>query len=205
MHDRSWQNDRPSSSESDNPRNSSGWRPDLSEGKEEQSPPRDAWGDGAWDRGSSRGQERGGNRQGSLNNWDREGAQRWPSRDRSSASSQGSGRGGAQRWQRRDGPPANGQASGREGMQRWQSRDGPSANGLESSSGRALRDGLQGEAVYGVNPVLGALQAMRREVHVLYVQEGGPPESLRAQLLCLPWLVFLHLDLLLQEVCHILF
>ncbi|EIE24249.1 SpoU rRNA methylase family protein [Coccomyxa subellipsoidea C-169] len=73
-------------------------------------------------------------------------------------------------------------------MQRWQSRDGPSANGQESSSGRALRDGLQGEAVYGVNPVLGALQAMRREVHVLYVQEAtegtkkkeGVPQAIAA-------------------------
>ena len=28
-----------------------------------------------------------------------------------------------------------------------------------------LRDQLQGEALYGVNPVLGALEALRREVH----------------------------------------
>ena len=34
-----------------------------------------------------------------------------------------------------------------------------------------LADKLQGEALYGVNPVLGALQAKRREHHTLYVQE----------------------------------
>ena len=38
-----------------------------------------------------------------------------------------------------------------------------------------LRDLLQGEALYGVNPVLGALEAMRREVYTLYVQEGARP------------------------------
>ena len=35
-----------------------------------------------------------------------------------------------------------------------------------------LADKLQGEALYGVNPVLGALKAWRRECHTLYVQEG---------------------------------
>jgi hypothetical protein len=35
-----------------------------------------------------------------------------------------------------------------------------------------LRDQLKGEALYGINPVLGALEALRREVHTLYVQEG---------------------------------
>ena len=35
-----------------------------------------------------------------------------------------------------------------------------------------LADKLQGEALYGVNPVLGALQAMRRDCTTLYVQEG---------------------------------
>ena len=34
-----------------------------------------------------------------------------------------------------------------------------------------LADKLQGEVLYGVNPVLGALQAKRRECHTLYVQE----------------------------------
>jgi len=36
-----------------------------------------------------------------------------------------------------------------------------------------LFDALQGEALYGVNPVLGALEAGRRRVHVLYVQDGA--------------------------------
>ena len=35
-----------------------------------------------------------------------------------------------------------------------------------------LADKLQGEALYGVNPVLGALQALRRDCHTLYIQEG---------------------------------
>lgn len=52
----------------------------------------------------------------------------------------------------------------------WQPRD----RSDEPSAPRApqLADKLQGEALYGVNPVLGALQAMRRGCHTLYVQEG---------------------------------
>ena len=43
-----------------------------------------------------------------------------------------------------------------------------------------LADKLRGEALYGVNPVLGALKAWRRDCHTLYVQEGwfsGPAAS----------------------------
>ncbi|BDA46054.1 rRNA methyltransferase 1, mitochondrial [Coccomyxa sp. Obi] len=115
--------------------NSSGWRPDLSEETPRSRAPRDSWGNGAWDRGSTRERQRGG-RQGGGNNWGRE---------------------------RRE---------GREGGQRWAPRDGPSASGNSPGSGGSLRNVLQGEALYGVNPVLGALQALRREVHTLYVQEA---------------------------------
>ena len=60
----------------------------------------------------------------------------------------------------------------------WQGRDRLD----EQAAPRApqLADKLRGEALYGVNPVLGALKAWRRECHTLYVQEGwfsGPTAS----------------------------
>lgn len=86
----------------------------------------------------------------------------------------GGRQGGGNNWgrERREG------REGREGGQRWAPRDGPSASGSSPGSGRTLRDVLQGEALYGVNPVLGALQALRREAHTLYVQESARPVSL---------------------------
>ena len=99
--------------------NSSGWRPNLSEEAPRRRALRESWGDGAWDRGSSR-ERQGGGRQGGVNSWGRE--------------------------RRED----------REVGQRWAPRDGPSASGHSPSSGGSLRDVLQGEAMYGVNPVLGA-------------------------------------------------
>ena len=47
-------------------------------------------------------------------------------------------------------------------------------SGPEGAKSMQLKDLLKGEALYGVNPVLGALEAMRREVYTLYVQEGAP-------------------------------
>ena len=37
---------------------------------------------------------------------------------------------------------------------------------------RKLKDEWQGDALFGINPVLAALRAGRREARVLYVQEG---------------------------------
>ena len=47
-------------------------------------------------------------------------------------------------------------------------------SGPEGPKSAQLKDLLKGEALYGINPVLGALEAMRREVHTLFVQEGAP-------------------------------
>ena len=68
----------------------------------------------------------------------------------------------------------------------WQPRSRTDDPGVPRAP--QLADKLQGEALYGVNPVLGALQAMRRDCTTLYVQEGQsapidtvlPPESLVA-------------------------
>ena len=51
----------------------------------------------------------------------------------------------------------------------WQGRDRPDEQAPRAPQ---LADKLRGEALYGVNPVLGALKAWRRECHTLYVQEG---------------------------------
>ena len=57
----------------------------------------------------------------------------------------------------------------------WRRRqEGGPYSGPEGSKSVQLKDLLKGEALYGVNPVLGALEAMRREVYTLYVQEGAP-------------------------------
>lgn len=77
---------------------------------------------------------------------------------------QGSSRG------RREGGRQGGNSWGRGGGQQWAPRE--AYRDKDSSPGKALRDGLQGEALYGISPVLGALQAMRRTVHALYIQEG---------------------------------
>jgi hypothetical protein len=63
---------------------------------------------------------------------------------------------------------------------RWagqDSRNGP-PRGAIIDKPKQLRDQVTGEALYGINPVLGALQALRRDVHVLYVQEGEDSLSL---------------------------
>lgn len=65
----------------------------------------------------------------------------------------------------------------------WQPRGDPDAPRLPQ-----LADKIVGEVLYGVNPVLGALQAMRRDCHTLYVQEGQSScyacESPAAHLTC---------------------
>jgi hypothetical protein len=164
-HDRSWQDSRPSRSEDDSQQNASGWQPDFSKNTPARKADRDAWGDGAWDRqpgSSERALERRGGRDAWGDGaWDRGGS----SRGRQRVGRQGTGN----NW----GRERAGNNRGGEGSQRWPARDGPASNGSGSGSGRVLRDALQGEAVYGVNPVLGALQALRREVYVLYVQESA--------------------------------
>ena len=83
----------------------------------------------------------------------------------------GSGSGGA--WQRGRDADQGGWERGRE------ERAGsgrPMAGNGGGGAGR-LFDALQGEALYGVNSVLGALEAGRRRVHVLYVQDGACPLS----------------------------
>lgn len=69
-------------------------------------------------------------------------------------------------------------ASGGDAYTHWGDREGqygqPRGHPWEASAvpkAPQLADKLQGEALYGVNPVLGALQAKRRECHTLYVQE----------------------------------
>ena len=79
---------------------------------------------------------------------------------------QGGSRGGRGRSARGD--DREGQY-GRSG-QAWQPRGRPDEPALPRAP--QLADKLQGEALYGVNPVLGALQALRRDCHTLYVQEG---------------------------------
>jgi len=81
----------------------------------------------------------------------------------------GSGGGGGGAWQRGRDAEQGGWERGRE------ERAGsgrPMAGNGGGGAGR-LFDALQGEALYGVNPVLGALEAGRRRVHVLYVQDGA--------------------------------
>ncbi len=74
----------------------------------------------------------------------------------------GSGRGGRGRNDRED-------QYGRSGNT-WQPRDRVDDPAMPRAP--QLADKLKGEALYGVNPVIGALQAMRRECHTLYIQEG---------------------------------
>ncbi|KAK9842489.1 hypothetical protein WJX81_002376 [Elliptochloris bilobata] len=87
---------------------------------------------------------------------------------------------GAARW--REGSGGDAVRSGRGGRydshpgQREQGRERggngrPMAGNGGGGAGRLFEE-LRGEALYGVNPVLGALKAGRRKVHVLYVQDG---------------------------------
>ena len=74
----------------------------------------------------------------------------------------------------------------------WQ----PRGRSDESAVPRApqLADKFQGEALYGVNPVLGALQAMRRDCHTLYIQEGqcAPVHAGPVSFKCIVCILFPH-------------
>lgn len=62
------------------------------------------------------------------------------------------------------------------GESRWKGRGSTGAGQYRRDQGSvapSLKDRLIGDVVYGVSPVLAALQAGRRKVHALYVQESA--------------------------------
>ena len=121
--------------------------------------------------GSSGRQEWGGSGGGSSSS---RGRAEWGA-DRGGRMGRGGANGssGRQEWGERGQAPWNrgsGMQHAGDRTSNWgREREGRSAEGPKAPQ---LRDQLQGEALYGVNPVLGALEALRREVHALYVQEG---------------------------------
>ena len=87
-------------------------------------------------------------------------------------SAQGQGRDrGNDAWRRdRDASHSPSPAPWEQGRDRGSGR--PMAGNGGGGAGR-LFEALEGEALYGVNPVLGALEAGRRQVYTLYVQDGA--------------------------------
>ena len=76
-------------------------------------------------------------------------------------------------WNRRSGSSTNWKGKNK----RYDDRDMGHRNQYRASdetpSQRNLRENIRGEALYGIAPVCAALQADRRRVHALYVQEGS--------------------------------
>ena len=83
------------------------------------------------------------------------------------------------RWQGREQQAAGGRGAGGY-RQAWGEADGAEGSWGEEAAGAAgapagaggLRQFWIGDVLYGVSPVLAALQAGRREVHTLYLQDG---------------------------------
>ena len=102
------------------------------------------------------------------------------SRERGGAGVPGDERGGGRRqgrdgnWRQDRGDAAGARYERRGELDRERSVSRrPMAGNGGGGAGR-LFEALRGEALYGVNPVVGALEAGRRRVFTLYVQEGVP-------------------------------
>ena len=98
------------------------------------------------------------------------------------------GRDGDWRRDRGDAPGARGSLNPnpyqRGGPKREQGAGGrPMAGNGGGGAGR-LFGALRGEALYGVNPVVGALEAGRRRVFTLYVQDGAQIDQYFQELIC---------------------
>lgn len=166
-------------------RSGGGWR-----GSEERS-----GGGGSWRSNEERGTSswRGGDRQRSDRRGDGRG-EGWGNRDRRggdrsqqqryggdrSQQRYGSERGERRdRWQGREQQAAGGRGAGGY-RQAWGEAEGAEGGWGEEAAGAAgapagaggLRQFWIGDVLYGVSPVLAALQAGRREVHTLYLQDG---------------------------------
>lgn len=133
---------------------------------------------GGYFRGDSVGRSGGASRSGGDRSWDRGRANPdthpW---DDGGVHARGGGGGGAWRAARERGPGPGPNPGYGPRSQGWE-RDGGGARPMAGNGGGGagrLFDALRGEALYGVNPVLGALEAGRRDVHVLYVQDGASP------------------------------
>lgn len=85
--------------------------------------------------------------------------------------SYGGGGGGDRRWQQRDRPSWNEGYSREGGGAAWKAAGDGSADADDNTPGD-LREFWIGDVLYGVSPVLAALQAGRRTVHTLYLQDG---------------------------------
>lgn len=82
------------------------------------------------------------------------------------------------RYEPREGNRRNGASTNWKGKNtRYDGRDSGNRNryreGDEMPTQRNLRENIRGEPLYGTAPVCAALQAERRVVHTLYVQEGS--------------------------------
>lgn len=159
-------------------------------------PPEDEWGVQEQRRGwpgdrverSSRG----------LDDWQR-GSERRRNRD---------GMGGSRDWspERRDRSPPLGNGWDQKGSRDWspqrRDRSPPEGNGWDEKGSSDSGDDevgrlrvaelLIGEAVYGTNPVLAALSAGRRQLNILYVQEGTCPASKGSEFNSHPSLIMSH-------------
>ncbi|KAL4421318.1 hypothetical protein ABPG75_010609 [Micractinium tetrahymenae] len=115
---------------------------------------RDQQGSSARPRG--RWEEEGGDRR----SYERQQRGSWSQEDRGSRQRGGGGGRGGRGWEE-----ANDDG--------WESRhEAGSADASSAGSGSSLRDLWVGDVLYGVSPVLAALQAGRRTVHALYLQDG---------------------------------